>query len=561
MSKIVLNPEIVKTMSFEQLNDLADYCREEIINVTSQNGGHLSSNLGSVELSIALIVVFDALNDDLLFDVGHQAYTYKMLTGRDISNIRTKGGLSPFLDKNESIYDKYSSGHSSTSISTAVGMALANKLKSKDTYVVATIGDASMINGLSFEGLNSIGDLDLKNLIIVINDNGMSIGPTRGGLAKKSMIDEEFFKAMDIDYIGPVDGHDIKSLVDVLDVAKKHGFPCIVHVKTQKGHGYSPAMADEDGYWHGVTPFDLTSLAPLNMHLGQISFSHAKSDILYDFINKNNNLVLINPAMVKGAGEDNIFKDFKDRTFDVGIAEEHAFTFAAGLALKGFYPIITIYSTFFQRAFDECFEDLSHQNLSAVILLERSGLIGADGETHQGIYDLALIFEIPNAYIYEPYDYDSLWTIMNRVLTIKRLNFVRIPRELLVKSSAPKFVDEFKWVNGGSNTIVVTFGIEGKKYVEMEDEYDTVICLSRNITEEFVNELLEYERIIIYDSTSTYNGYSSYLISQIMLQKGDANVQVEAYALKNEFVKHAKISEQLIDQGLDCDRFYNKIHD
>ena len=293
MSKIVLNPEIVKTMSFEQLNDLADYCREEIINVTSQNGGHLSSNLGSVELSIALIVVFDALNDDLLFDVGHQAYTYKMLTGRDISNIRTKGGLSPFLDKNESIYDKYSSGHSSTSISTAVGMALANKLKSKDTYVVATIGDASMINGLSFEGLNSIGDLDLKNLIIVINDNGMSIGPTRGGLAKKSMIDEEFFKAMDIDYIGPVDGHDIKSLVDVLDVAKKHGSPCIVHVKTQKGHGYSPAMADEDGYWHGVTPFDLTSLAPLNMHLGQISFSHAKSDILYDFINKNNNLVLI----------------------------------------------------------------------------------------------------------------------------------------------------------------------------------------------------------------------------------------------------------------------------
>lgn len=560
MSKIVLNPEIVKTMSFEQLNDLADYCREEIINVTSQNGGHLSSNLGSVELSIALIVVFDALNDDLLFDVGHQAYTYKMLTGRDISNIRTKGGLSPFLDKNESIYDKYSSGHSSTSISTAVGMALANKLKSKDTYVVATIGDASMINGLSFEGLNSIGDLDLKNLIIVINDNGMSIGPTRGGLAKKSMIDEEFFKAMDIDYIGPVDGHDIKSLVDVLDVAKKHGSPCIVHVKTQKGHGYSPAMADEDGYWHGVTPFDLTSLAPLNMHLGQISFSHAKSDILYDFINKNNNLVLINP-MVKGAGEDNIFKDFKDRTFDVGIAEEHAFTFAAGLALKGFYPIITIYSTFFQRAFDECFEDLSHQNLSAVILLERSGLIGADGETHQGIYDLALIFEIPNAYIYEPYDYDSLWTIMNRVLTIKRLNFVRIPRELLVKSSAPKFVDEFKWVNGGSNTIVVTFGIEGKKYVEMEDEYDTVICLSRNITEEFVNELLEYERIIIYDSTSTYNGYSSYLISQIMLQKGDANVQVEAYALKNEFVKHAKISEQLIDQGLDCDSFYNKIHD
>ena len=303
-------------------------------------------------------------------------------------------------------------------------------------------------------------------------------------------------------------------MVDVLDVAKKHGSPCIVHVKTQKGHGYSPAMADEDGYWHGVTPFDLTSLAPLNMHLGQISFSHAKSDILYDFINKNNNLVLIN----------------------------------------------TIYSTFFQRAFDECFEDLSHQNLSAVILLERSGLIGADGETHQGIYDLALIFEIPNAYIYEPYDYDSLWTIMNRVLTIKRLNFVRIPRELLVKSSAPKFVDEFKWVNGGSNTIVVTFGIEGKKYVEMEDEYDTVICLSRNITEEFVNELLEYERII-YDSTSTYNGYSSYLISQIMLQKGDANVQVEAYALKNEFVKHAKISEQLIDQGLDCDSFYNKIHD
>ena len=150
---------------------------------------------------------------------------------------------------------------------------------------------------------------------------------------------------------------------------------------------------------------------------------------------------------------------------------------------------------------------------------------------------------------------------MNRVLTIKRLNFVRIPRELLVKSPAPKFVDEFKWVNGGSNTIVVTFGIEGKKYVEMEDEYDTVICLSRNITEEFVNELLEYERIIIYDSTSTYNGYSSYLISQIMLQKGDANVQVEAYALKNEFIKHAKISEQLIDQGLDCDSFYNKIHD
>ena len=567
MSKIVLNPEIVKTMSFEQLNDLADYCREEIINVTSQNGGHLSSNLGSVELSIALIVVFDALNDDLLFDVGHQAYTYKMLTGRDISNIRTKGGLSPFLDKNESIYDKYSSGHSSTSISTAVGMALANKLKSKDTYVVATIGDASMINGLSFEGLNSIGDLDLKNLIIVINDNGMSIGPTRGGLAKKSMIDEEFFKAMDIDYIGPVDGHDIKSLVDVLDVAKKHGSPCIVHVKTQKGHGYSPAMADEDGYWHGVTPFDLTSLAPLNMHLGQISFSHAKSDILYDFINKNNNLVLINPAMVKGAGEDNIFKDFKDRTFDVGIAEEHAFTFAAGLALKGFYPIITIYSTFFQRAFDECFEDLSHQNLSAVILLERSGLIGADGETHQGIYDISMFSSMPNITILAPKDYSELIASFIYADKISSPVAIRYSKAYIEEDNSSLItLEKPTWftLKQGSDLTIITYGnninyvLEAIKDLPYNIEVIDALFINP-LDEDKLKEILENNKpILIYENVIKQGSLSSLIYSYII--ENNYQVKIKSMGLdKNTIVPTGDIESLRKLFNLDKDSIIKNI--
>ena len=554
----ILTPERLKTMSLDQLDELADFCRCRIVESTSRNGGHLSSNLGAVELTIALVRVFEPFTDDILFDVGHQAYTDKLLTGRDLSTIRRQGGLSPFQDPRESPYDKYEAGHSSTAISTALGMAAAKKLASDRSATIAVVGDAALSNGLAFEGLNAVGEIQPGHFIIVLNDNGMSIGPTKGGLAQKPALDGKFFEAMGLDYIGPVDGHDIKTLLTVFAKVKASEVPIVVHLRTQKGHGYSPAQADSEGYWHGVTPFDPISLQPIDMHRGLVSFSHAKSDLLYERMRQNEKLILINPAMVKGAGEERIFADFPTRTFDVGIAEEHAFTFAAGLALKGFRPVITVYSTFFQRAFDECFHDLAHQRLQATVLLERSGLIGADGETHQGLYDVALALSMPGAKIYEPYDYSSLSYVLDRALTDTGLSFVRLPRELLTVGADLAVTTDYCVTDVGRETAVLAFGSEGRKLLLKDLPVTRIMLLARNgFDEKFYRTLLNCRQVVIYDPTATANGFGAYLAAE--LARRGFRGRLLTYAIPLAFVSHATRDEQLRSLGLDAESVYAEL--
>lgn len=554
MKNSSFTPTDVKNMSLAELDDLASSIRQQLVETTATNGGHLSSNLGVVEATIALVYSFDPLKDDILFDVGHQAYTYKILTERNIKTIRTKGGLSPFQDCLESKYDKYEAGHSSTAISTAYGMACAKEMDKDNSYTIAFVGDASLVNGLSFEGLNAIGEGKSDHLIIVINDNGMSIGKTRGALSLERTIDADFFEALGLTYVGPIDGHDVKAMIDVYEKVKELRGSVVVHLKTNKGHGYSPAQEDEDGYWHGVSPFDPISLKPKNMHVGQISFSHAKSDLLYQVIKKDLRAVLINPAMVKGAGEEKIFEDFKDRSFDVGIAEEHAFTFAAGLALKGYHPIITIYSTFFQRAFDECFHDLAHQDLKALILLERSGLVGADGETHQGIYDLSLLLAIPNAKIMEPYDYPSLVMSLEKGKEFDGLNFIRIPRQLL-RTGEKRTISEYEY-RKKSNKLLLAFGTYGQQLVSKVDCSTMMTYLRNNYDEKFYQCLIEHDEIVIYDPTSTDIGYSSYLSYQ--LSRRGFKGKLIVLALPSAYISHATIDEQLQSLNLDVDSVFNE---
>ena len=462
------SPADLRPLSLTQLQALADELREFLVQTVSTHGGHFAAGLGTVELSVALHHVFDTPHDRIVWDVGHQAYPHKVLTGRGarLASIKQKDGLAPFPLRSESPYDAFGVGHSSTSISAALGMASAAALKGEKRHAIAVIGDGAMSGGMAFEALNHAGTLP-ANLLVILNDNEMSISEGVGALSKyfarllsgraysqlreggKKVLrqlptmrewarrSEEHFKGMVLpgtlfeemgfNYIGPVDGHDLKSLVPALrNIAELPG-PQFLHVVTRKGKGYAPAEADPIK-WHGPGPFDPASGTIFKESASGPSYSQVFGSWLCDMAAQDPRIVAITPAMREGSGLVEYSRRFPDRYFDVAIAEQHAVTFAAGLACEGLRPVVAIYSTFLQRGYDQLIHDVALQQLPVLFAIDRGGLVGSDGATHQGSFDLSFLRCIPNLVVMAPSDEDECRQMLYTGTTLPGPSAVRYPR-------------------------------------------------------------------------------------------------------------------------------------
>ena len=465
------SPADIKEMTVEELDRLAAEIRERIVETVAQNGGHLASNLGVVELTLAIHSVFNVPDDKIVWDVGHQCYAHKMITGRcsRINTIRTENGLSGFPKRSESKYDCFDTGHSSTSISAALGIACAEKLNNRDSYTVAVIGDGALSGGLAYEGLNNAGRSG-KNLIVILNDNKMSISHNVGSMARslsrmrilpgylraktkvhriervpvvgkpitsgvkhvKDWMRDEFFgqknnlfEQFGFTYYGPYDGHNISQLQAAFRAAKRKNSPVLIHVCTKKGKGYGYAESDPKSF-HGVSAFDVETGEPRS---GGECYSNIFGRKMCELASKEKRLCAITAAMSIGTGLNAFSKKYKDRFYDVGIAEEHAITFASGLAADGMLPVFAVYSTFLQRGYDQILHDAALQKLHIVLCIDRAGIVGEDGETHQGIYDAAFLRTIPNVTVYSPASFRELEAALEKaIFDTEGVAAVRYPR-------------------------------------------------------------------------------------------------------------------------------------
>jgi 1-deoxy-D-xylulose-5-phosphate synthase len=466
-------PADVRKLSIQELTDLATEIRALILETVSKNGGHLGSNLGVVELTLALHYVFDSPRDKIIWDVGHQCYTHKILTGRreKFSGLRRSGGILGFPCREESEHDAYNTGHASTALSAALGMAVARDKKKEDFHVIAFVGDGSLTGGVALEALNQIGHLR-KRLIIVLNYNEMSISPNVGAwskylsylvsgqhfirlkdraksflktipvvgwpmiqaghaleeIIKKTLFPGLVFEELGIRYIGPVQGHSLRSLIEVFEQAKKYDGPILIHCVTQKGRGYQPARTDPEKF-HGAGPFKIATGEPLNNGPGRApSFSTVFGETMVKIGRKDGKVLTITAAMGEGTGLGQFAERYPDRFFDVGIAEQHAVTFAAGLSISGFKPVVAIYSTFLQRAYDQVYHDICLMDLPVVFALDRAGIVPDDGPTHQGVNDIVYLRHMPNMIVMSPKDENELQHMLWSALSYGHPAAVRFPK-------------------------------------------------------------------------------------------------------------------------------------
>lgn len=455
--KKIENPRFLKQLNIDELNQLSQDIRDFLIENISKTGGHFSSNLGIVELTVALHYVFDSPKDKFLFDVGHQAYVHKILTGRApmFNKLKKYGGMCGFQNRHESIHDPWEAGHSSTTISGATGLAIARDLKKENFEVISIIGDAALMSGESLEALNFLGGIDTK-VIVILNDNNMSISRNVGGLSnflsdvrmsykynqaksnyteilsqsafgqkifdvtkrvkdkvKRKILLDTPFSQFDLDYIGPVDGHNIEELIRALETVKNLDHSVVLHVLTKKGKGYEPAEKDRSGVYHSVGAFDIVKGIHPVLDKEKHSWSQSVSDHVEYLMNKHDDICVITPAMITGSCLQKIFKNYPDRSFDVGIAEEHAMTLAAGLSQGKEFPFLSVYSSFFQRAYDQLNHDIARMNLPCLIGIDRAGLVGGDGATHHGVFDIGLIAPIPGVIIMAPKDEEEAQKMIN----------------------------------------------------------------------------------------------------------------------------------------------------
>lgn len=455
--KKIENPRFLKQLNIDELNQLSQDIRDFLIENISKTGGHFSSNLGIVELTVALHYVFDSPKDKFLFDVGHQAYVHKILTGRApmFNKLKKYGGMCGFQNRHESIHDPWEAGHSSTTISGATGLAIARDLKKENFEVISIIGDAALMSGESLEALNFLGGIDTK-VIVILNDNNMSISRNVGGLSnflsdvrmsykynqaksnyteilsqsafgqkifdvtkrvkdkvKRKILLDTPFSQFDLDYIGPVDGHNIEELIRALETVKNLDHSVVLHVLTKKGKGYEPAEKDRSGVYHSVGAFDIVKGIQPVLDKEKHSWSQSVSDHVEYLMNKHDDICVITPAMITGSCLQKLFKNYPDRSFDVGIAEEHAMTLAAGLSQGKEFPFLSVYSSFFQRAYDQLNHDIARMNLPCLIGIDRAGLVGGDGATHHGVFDIGLIAPIPGVIIMAPKDEEEAQKMIN----------------------------------------------------------------------------------------------------------------------------------------------------
>ncbi len=591
----IKNPDDLKKLNQNQIPELCDEIRECILETVSKNGGHLASNLGSVELTIALHRVFSAPQDAIIFDVGHQCYTHKLLTGRfnRFSTLRMENGISGFMRPNESEYDPITTGHSSNSISAAYGIYKSKCILGEEGTAVAVVGDGALTGGMAYEALNNAGD-EKGNFIVVLNDNEMSISKNVGSLAKyltvirsrpnyyrfkegfsellqklplvgkflyraffrlklllkDAIYNSNFFEDLGFHYLGPVDGHDEKKLEEILEIAKTEEKPVIVHVMTVKGKGYKYAEEMPNNY-HGVSAFDLEKGVSTEK---TDDFSSIFGDALCALAEKDNKICAITAAMKSSTGLDEFSKKYSDRFFDVGIAEQHAVTFAVGLAKGGMRPVFAVYSSFLQRGFDQVIHDAAIANVPITICVDRAGFVGEDGETHQGVFDTAFLSQIPNVKIYAPSNYSELSFMLEKAIYEDGISVVRYPRGREF-SSKIDFNDESFSIFGSGKKAIVTYGRLVSTALVATENLSDVAVIKLNVINPLCNslkdELKKYNTIYFFEEGIKQGGIGEHL-GQLLHDTG-IKCEYKNIAVDGKFISSASVQSQMSKYSLDAD--------
>ena len=597
MLEKINSPEDLKKLNIEEKEQLAKEIREYILNVVSENGGHLASNLGVVELTIALHSVFNVPTDKIVWDVGHQTYVHKILTGRreGLKTIRKLDGLAGFPKTNESDCDCFNTGHSSTSISAALGMARARDLEGKNNSVIAVIGDGALTGGMALEALNDVGYSNTK-MTVILNDNEMSISKNVGGLnmflsklrtkklyAKSSLsakkvilkipvvgkpfvkivqrvkrsikqliIPKMFFEDIGFTYLGPVDGHNIEQLQNIMKLSKQVEAPVLIHVLTKKGKGYKIAEENPDKF-HATSPFDIETGKPKKEK--KPDYSKVFGEKIVEMAKKDSRIVAITASMKDGTGLTKFQKEFPNRFFDIGIAEQHALGMAAGMAKEGMIPIVPIYSSFYQRAYDQVIHDIALQNLPVIMCVDRAGVVGADGETHQGTLDMAFFRIVPNLTIMAPKDFKELEDMLEFAVKLNKPVVIRYPRGGEEKTKLEKH-EELKLgkaeiLKEGKDITIVAIGKRVAKAMEMaeklrQNEIDAEVINARFLKpldkETIKTSIEKTKNVITMEDGTEINGLGT-AVEELIVEENLKNIKFKKYAWPDEFIRHGSVEE------------------
>ena len=604
----------IKKIPEDQLYDLADEIRQFLIEKISQTGGHLGSNLGAVELTMALHLSLDLPKDKIIWDVGHQSYTHKLLTGRreGFDTLRKYGGMSGFPKRKESCCDAFDTGHSSTSISAGLGLVKARDLKGEDSTIISVIGDGSLTGGMAYEAMNNAARLE-TNFIIILNDNEMSISKNVGGISSylngirtddkyinlrdgiyNSLLDKKYgnrvieavrrtksgfkhlfipgmyFEDMGLTYLGPVDGHDIKAMVKVIGEAKRLKKAVVIHVKTQKGKGYEPAIR-HPARFHGAEPFEIETGLPRNRKL-KANYTDVFSTVMMKMGRRNEKVVAITAAMPDGTGLKRFSNVYPTRFFDVGIAEQHAVTFAAGLAVGGLIPIVAIYSSFLQRAYDQIIHDVCLQNLHVVFAIDRAGIVGSDGETHQGIFDLSFLSSIPNMHIMAPKNKWELSDMIKFAVKFDGPIAVRYPRgeayDGLEDHRDPVALGKSEVIFEGSGVALVAVGSMVKTAVTVREDLkkqglDATLVNARfvkPIDTDLLDSLKDSHKLIVTMEENVASGGFGEKVLQYIDEKR-YRTDVLSIAIPDEYVEHGNVEVLKKEIGIDAETIEKRIAD
>ncbi|MGG7619945.1 1-deoxy-D-xylulose-5-phosphate synthase [Bacillus coreaensis] len=615
----IKDPSFLKGLSQQQLQELSEDIRKFLIEKLSVTGGHIGPNLGVVELTIALHTCFTSPKDKILWDVGHQSYVHKILTGRasEFDTLRQYKGLCGFPKMIESEHDVWETGHSSTSLSAAMGMAIARDLKKEKSFVVPVIGDGALTGGMALEALNHIGH-EKKNLIVVLNDNEMSIAPNVGALhsilgrlrtagkyhwakdeleyllkkipavggklattaerikdsLKYLLVSGMFFEEMGFTYLGPVDGHNYDELFENLAYAKKTEGPVLLHVITKKGKGYHPAESDVVGTWHGTGPYKIeTGAFPKPAETPPPAWSKLVSETVRKLAREDERIVAITPAMPVGSKLEGFASEFPDRMFDVGIAEQHAATVAAGLATQKMKPFLAIYSTFLQRAYDQVVHDICRQNLNVFIGIDRAGLVGADGETHQGVFDIAFMRHVPNMVLMMPKDENEGQHMVNTALKyddgpiamrFPRGNGVGVPLDEELKTIP---IGTWEVLKEGEDVAILTFGttipmaLEAANHLEQQGIRVKVVNARfiKPLDHQMLTELFERKQPVLTIEEAVLQGGFGSSVLEFASENRYFDAVVDRMGIPDQFIEHGSVDELLKEIDLTVDSTIRKV--
>ncbi len=600
----IKNPKDIQKLSFKELEQLAEEIREFLIDNVSKTGGHLASNLGIVELTLSLLKNFDFEHDKIVFDVGHQSYVYKILTGRkdDFSTLRTYKGISGFPKREESCYDFFDTGHSSNSISACLGMARARDLQKEDYHIVSVIGDGAFTGGMVYEALNDVGFNNTK-MLIILNDNQMSISSNVGGLSKclnkvrlapsynklkekahsskksyfvktarkvKNSIKTLFFNPMffenlGVRYVGPIDGNNLEDLNRVMKKIKNIKEPVVLHVLTTKGLGYLPALENPDSF-HAVSKFDIVTGKAIQSNSD--NYSNAFGESLLHLAEKDEKIVAITAAMIGGTGLSKFYKKYPERTFDVGITEPHAVTLAGGMACGGLHPIFVVYSTFLQRGFDQVLIDICMQNLPVVFAIDRAGLVGNDGKTHQGVFDLSYLNLMPNMDILAPKCTEEMEKLLSYAIHQDHPVAIRYPRGGDVLKLAPiKKVVRGRWekVVDGNGVAILAVGkmnhyasLAMKKLNKKQKPLLINACFIKPLDEEILKEIVQKGySVLTLEDNNILGGFGQQVLYE--LNKLGFHKKIKIMGYEDKFIDHGNVDELLVQEKMDVDSIVQEI--